>query len=51
LGFEPDTVRGTHHLGLTSMRERVEQLGGKLTITSQVSNGTTIAIQIPSVDA
>jgi PAS domain S-box-containing protein len=46
-GFEPDTVAGTHHLGLTSMRERVEQLDGTLTITSKPAGGTTLSIHVP----
>jgi PAS domain S-box-containing protein len=46
-GFEPQAVGGSHHLGLTSMRERVEQLDGTITITSRPGAGTTISIQIP----
>ena len=46
-GFVPDTVPGSHHLGLTSMRERVEQLNGTMKITSRREWGTTIVIQIP----
>ena len=46
-GFVPDTVPGSHHLGLTSMRERVEQLHGTMTINSRLEWGTTIVIQIP----
>ena len=46
-GFEPETVPGSHHLGLTSMRERVEQLHGAMKITSRPEWGTTIVIQIP----
>ena len=46
-GFEPDTVPGSHHLGLTSMRERIAQVQGAMTITSRPEWGTTIVIQIP----
>jgi signal transduction histidine kinase len=48
-GFVPETVPGSHHLGLTSMRERVEQLHGTMTLTSRAEWGTTIVIQIPCV--
>ena len=46
-GFVPEMVLGSHHLGLTSMRERVEQLHGTMKITSRPEWGTTIVIQIP----
>jgi PAS domain S-box-containing protein len=46
-GFVPEMVPGSHHLGLTSMRERVEQLRGTLKITSRPEWGTTIVVQIP----
>jgi|GEM_PF-943268 len=35
------------HLGLHSMRERVERLGGALTIDSAPGDGTRIAVHIP----
>ena len=34
-------------LGLSSMRERVEMVGGRLTITSTVGTGTTIRAAVP----
>lgn len=43
-GFEPETVPSSHHLGLTSMRERVEQVHGTMKITSRLEWGTTIVI-------
>ncbi len=46
-GFEPAMVPGSHHLGLTSMRERVEQVHGTMKITSRSEWGSTIVIQIP----
>jgi PAS domain S-box-containing protein len=46
-GFVPETVTGSHHLGLTSMRERVEQFNGTMTIRSRPEWGTTISILIP----
>jgi PAS domain S-box-containing protein len=46
-GFVPEAVDGSHHLGLISMRERVEQLDGKITIDSRPGAGTAISIRIP----
>ena len=48
-GFDPETVPGTHHLGLTSMRERAEHLGGRLTIISKPAGGTTLSFFIPNL--
>ena len=45
-GFDP---RQTYpdHLGLQTMRERVEQLGGTLSLNSAPGQGTTVEAQIP----
>jgi signal transduction histidine kinase/ligand-binding sensor domain-containing protein len=40
-----DTSR---HYGLTTMRERAEELGGTLTISTQVGRGTTVEAAIPA---
>jgi two-component system, NarL family, sensor histidine kinase LiaS len=39
-GFDPDTV--THGMGLRSMQERIESLGGSWMIDSQPGGGTTL---------
>jgi signal transduction histidine kinase len=46
-GFDPDApgLRGTH-LGLTSMEERAQRLGGRLEISSG-AEGTTVALRVP----
>ena len=46
-GFDPHdrSLRGTH-LGLTSMEERAERLGGRLAISSG-AEGTTVALRAP----
>jgi PAS domain S-box-containing protein len=49
-GFDPEIVLGTHHLGLTSMRERAEQLNGTLTIRSRPEWGTMLLVRIPLPD-
>lgn len=46
-GFIPESVDGSRHLGLISMRERVNQLQGTCTITSRPESGTTISVQVP----
>lgn len=48
--FEVDQMlapRGRKRLGLLGMRERLEMVGGKFTVTSSPGNGTTIEAQIP----
>jgi len=48
-GFDPRTValKQTGSLGLISMRERAEMLGGALLIRSQPNNGTSITARVP----
>jgi len=45
-GFEPDALDSQGGLGLTSMRERVENLGGTLTLLSKPGEGTTIRVNL-----
>jgi signal transduction histidine kinase len=47
-GFDPagPEVRG-QRLGLTSMEERATELGGTLTVTSELGAGTTVQLDIP----
>lgn len=47
-GFDPSSV--TEGFGLTSMAERVNQLGGQLTVTSVPHAGTTITAKVPIAD-
>jgi PAS domain S-box-containing protein len=47
IGFDPeDTTRGSG-LGLTSIRERLKLVNGKLVIDSQSQRGTTILARVP----
>jgi len=46
-GFDPAATRPGMHLGLWSMRERVEQLGGQFEIKSAPGEGTTVKAVIP----
>lgn len=52
-GFEPPPLNGPlatekqEHIGLRGMRERVELVGGKLTVESHPGEGTRICVEIP----
>ncbi|GAA4989930.1 GAF domain-containing sensor histidine kinase [Actinopolymorpha pittospori] len=47
-GFVADPAKaGGHHLGITSMRERARQAGGRLRVESDTGAGTTIRLEIP----
>ncbi len=48
VGFDPEAREGTG-LGLVSMRERVNHLGGRLTIGSARGAGTRIGVHLPLV--
>ena len=48
-GFDQEVARGKGGMGLTNMAERVEKIGGKLTIQSGPDSGTTIRIIAPIV--
>ena len=45
-----DTKRNGRGFGLTSMRQRAEELGGELTIESEPGKGAKIAVSIPLPD-
>lgn len=46
-GFDPQALRPGSHLGLWSMRERAEQLGGRLEIESAPGRGTGLRVTVP----
>jgi hypothetical protein len=46
-GFDPQAVDSEDHLGLESMRERVEVLGGKFLIWSAAGQGTVVRADLP----
>jgi signal transduction histidine kinase len=43
-GFDPDIIKDNGGMGLVNMRHRVEELGGTLTISSQLNEGTTVKV-------
>jgi signal transduction histidine kinase len=46
-GFDPDRVDlRSRHLGLTSMEERAQELGGRLEIRSAPGTGTTVRLEL-----
>lgn len=49
VGFDlPATVRHSHRLGLTSMRERAEALGGVLHVDTAPGAGTRVTLEVPA---
>lgn len=46
-GFDPQTPRSGRHVGLWSMRERVEQLGGSFEVRSVTGQGTRVTAVVP----
>jgi signal transduction histidine kinase len=50
VGFAPENVTEHTHLGLFGMRERVEMLGGRLSVESTIGKGTTIVVEVPNGD-
>jgi len=49
LGFDPAAVSflPVGHYGLLGMKERVERMGGKLTLNSRTGAGTEVIIEVP----
>jgi signal transduction histidine kinase len=44
-GFDPASPRAG--VGLSTMRERVEALGGEIEVKSQLGEGTKVALRVP----
>jgi len=51
VGFDPEEIRSSDHLGLLGLRERAEALGGTLTLESAPGGGTTVVVEVPIVDS
>ena len=47
VGFDAGEVPPTGHLGLFGMQERIEALGGRLTIESSPGAGTALFVEVP----
>ena len=53
-GFDPDQslpANGQGGFGLLSVRERIQMMGGEVTIRSNPGDGTTVFIKVPLLDA
>ena len=47
-GFDPaDRELRSRHLGLTSMEERAQDLGGRLALVSRPGAGTVVTLEVP----
>jgi len=46
IGFNPDDTSGGRGLGLLIMRERVEKIGGRISILSSPGKGTTVVVTV-----
>jgi signal transduction histidine kinase len=46
VGFDPEQV-AAGHMGLGTMGQRAEQLGGEYEVRSKVGQGTTVRVRIP----
>lgn len=51
VGFDPSTApgagHGPGHFGLASMRERADQMGGRLEVNSSRGQGTAVRVRLP----
>ena len=47
-GFDPDSLEQEKGLGLKVIQERIEMLGGKFEIESQIGGGTRVSFQVPA---
>lgn len=48
VGFDPDAPRKTRRLGLLSMTERAQGLGGELSVSSRPGRGTVVTLELRS---
>lgn len=46
-GFDTEAPTPVGHFGLTFMRERAEEMGGRFSIRSKTGEGTTVAVELP----
>lgn len=46
-GFDPDAARGSESFGLLALRERLEELGGSLSVEAAPGKGVAIVARVP----
>ena len=49
-GIEKEKLLSSESLGLLGMRERAQMFGGRITVTGTPGTGTTVKVEIPSVE-
>ncbi len=47
VGFKPDEVNTDQHFGLEILRERLEQVGGQVSLVTTEKLGTTVSVRVP----
>ena len=47
VGFDPTSDQAQRGLGLVSMRERLRAVGGNISFTGLVPNGTQVDVRVP----
>jgi signal transduction histidine kinase len=47
VGFIPEEVNTDQHFGLEILRERLEQVGGQVTLMTAEKSGTTVSVRVP----
>ena len=47
IGFDPSKERHEHGLGMASIRERVEMLGGSVSFEGEIGRGMTVNVKLP----
>jgi signal transduction histidine kinase len=47
VGFIPEDVNTEQHFGLEILRERLEQVGGQVTLVTAEKSGTTVSVRVP----
>ena len=48
VGFDPELTDGNGHLGLVTMRERAQQSGGHVRVSSSRGGGTEVVALLPT---
>ena len=47
VGFEPASGENSGHYGLKGMKERIQKIGGKISLETSPGKGTDIRITVP----
>jgi len=49
VGFDITTYKsdGNNHVGLTNTKQRLDRIGGEITVESEIDKGTVVTVVIP----